>query len=295
MSKKQVVHARRFDFTGWMELVKTPSPLGAYCGNSSRKISGKDYSSDKFPWSGTETWDQAMELAQKGWAEGLKDIKAMSEKIWSVVGQEIQKTTFTFDVTGSVPDVDRFLLGEPENMVQFQQEDSVGHGKIVKIYVNSSASCGVSAETMFVRGAAVVALVDALENLGFSCEVETADAVAGQWTGDEEILQYHVMLKRAGGALDLDRLAFALAQPAWFRRLVFSAMEKEPEDIRRTFSVGRGYGYPTESRGLTSEERGIDVPSLRYGTHYWRDIKSATAWVLDAAAKVLGRPVNKAS
>ena len=89
-------------------------------------------------------------------------------------------------------------------------------------------------------------------------------------------------------------MAFALAQPAWFRRLVLSAMEKEPEDIRRTFGVGmNGYGYPTESRGLTSEELGIDVPSLRYGEHHWQDIKTATAWVLEAATKVLGRPVNK--
>ena len=294
METKQVVHSRDFDFSGFLALVKRePRTDGASCGRSSRKAGYKDYPTDKFPWSGTESWQDALDLAHKGWPDGLKDIKGMSEKIWKVVGQQIQKTTFFYDVSGAQPDVDRFLLGEPENMIQFQQEESVGHGKIVKIFVNSSASCGVSVNTMFVRGAAVVALVNALESLGFSCEVCTADAVAGQWHGDAQILQYNVMLKRAGGSLDLDRLAFALAQPAWFRRLVFSAMEQEPESIRSMIGVGYGYGCPTESRGLTSAERGIDVPSLRFGTHHWEDIKTATAWVLDAASKVLGRPVNK--
>ena len=285
-----MVHLRNFEFGDWLALVeKEPRARGL-----SREAS-HGRRGDRFPWAGTETFQQALDLAKKGWPEGLEDIKAMSERIWKVVGQEILKTTFTYDVAGAQPDVDRFLLGEPENMIQFRQEESVGHGRIVKVHVNGVASAGVGVGTMFLRGAAVVALVDALEHLGFSCEVATADAIAREWRGDEQVLQYNVMLKRAGGALDLDRLAFALAQPAWLRRLILSAMEQEPEDIRRAFDVGGVYGHPTESRGLTGAERGIDVPSLRYGTHHWQDISTATAWVLDAAAAVLGRPVNAVS
>lgn len=285
-----MVHERNFDFGGFLALAsKEPTFRGL-----SRQA---DYKSrgERFPWSGTETWAEAMDLAKKGWPEGLAEIKKMSETIWKVVGQEILKTTFTYDVCGSGADVDRFLLGEPENMIQFRQEESIGHGKIVKIRVNNVASSGVNVETMFLRGAALVALVDALEHLGFSCEIATADAIARDWRGDEQVLQYNVMLKRAGAALDLDRLAFVFAQPAWLRRLILGAMEHEPSDVRVMFDVGGGYGHPTESRGLTSEERGIDVPSLRHGTHHWNDMKAATAWVLDAAAKVLGRPVNKVS
>jgi len=288
------LYARNFEYGEWLELVqKTPRRDGPSSGSSSRGV----YRSRRgMPWAGTETFEQAIELAKKGWADGLKDIKAMSEAIWKVVGQEIQKTTFVYDVAGCQPDIDRYLCGEPENMIQFVHEkEQQGKGKIVKIFVNNVASCGVSTEAMFGRGAAVVALVDALENLGFSCEVATADALGREWRGDEKVLQYNVMLKRAGQPLELDRLAFALAQPCWLRRLVFSAMEQEPPEIRSMFGVGDGYGYPTESRGLTSEERGIDVPSLRYGEDTWTDMKSATAWVLEAASKVLGRDVRKAA
>jgi len=282
------IHKRTFEYGEWLDLVaKTPAFRGA-----SRNVEHRGRG--RFTWAGTATYAEAMDLTRKGWADGLKDIKDLSEKIWSVVGQEIQKTSFFYDVAGCQPDIDRYLAGEPENMIQFVSEkEQAGKGKIVKVFVNNVASSGITTAAMFGRGAAVVALVDALENLGFSCEVMTADAIASTWRGDKEILQYEVMLKRAGQSLDLDRLAFALAHPCWLRRLVFCAMEQESPEIRRMFGVGANYGCPAESRGLTSDERGIEVPSLRYGEQTWTDLESATAWVLDAAGKVLGRPVSQ--
>jgi len=277
------VYLRQMNYDQWLTLcARKPKISGA----ASRRRGDRS-------WAGTDSFEEAMKLAREGWAEGLKDISDLSEEIWDVVGQEIKKQDFHYDVQGCVLDVDRFLVGEPENMIEFHEEEEIGHGKIVKIRVNNVASCGVSAKTMFLRGAAVVALIDALEKLGFSCEVYTADALARRWRGDEEVLQYEVELRGPGDVLDMDRLAFGLAHPSWLRRMVFSAMEQEERDIREKFRVGGGYGMPTESRGDTSEERGIDVPSLRYGTHHWQDKATAIKWVLAAAAKVLGRPVEE--
>jgi hypothetical protein len=277
----QVVHRRQYDYDGFLaHCAKTPLIRSA----SSRSVGDRS-------WAGTSSFDEAMALARKGWPEGLKDIQKVSEAIWNVVGQEIQKVETLFDVCGAFADVDRYLTGEPEDMVQFVEEQTFGRGKVVKLFVNNAASCGVSAKTMFCRGAAVVALIDALEKLGYSCEVSTADALAGGWRGDNQLLQYEVELRGAGQVLDMDRMAFALAHPSWLRRMVFSAMEQEDATIRSTFKIGGGYGHPSESRGLTSDEHGIDVPSLRYGTHHWQSQDAAIKWVLDAAAKVLGRPV----
>lgn len=278
------MHKRTFDFDGWLEHVaQTPKFHGA----ASRR-------SENAGWSGTATFEDAMRLAKEGWPEGMARVKEMTESLWKVIGQQMTRVDVDYDVAGSFADVDRFLTGEPENMVLFVEDENVrGRGKVVKIWANMAASCGVSTETIFCRGAAVVALVDALEKLGYSCEIVVASAIAGRWRGDEDVLQYDVCVRKAGEPLDLDRLAFALANAAWLRRLVFSAKEQEDEGIRRRFGIPGGYGYPTEGRGNTSEERGIEVPSLRLGTHHWETQEAAAEWVLAAAAKVLGRPVTR--
>ena len=280
------IHDRFYSYDQWLTHCANPTPAG-FAGSPASRESGSD-------WTGTKNFQAAMDLARKGWAEGLEKIKAMSEEIWKVVGQEIKKQTFQYDVCGDVVDVDRYLSGEPENMIQFTEEQAVGHGKVIKIWVNTVASAGVTTETMFYRGAAVVALVDALEKLGFSCEVATIDAISERWTGDKNVLRYNVTLRSAGEALDLDRLAFALANASWFRRLIFSAMEQESPALRRQFRIGTGsYGCPEEARGATSDEHGMDVPSLRLGAHHFESQEAATKWVLSAAARLLGRPVEE--
>jgi len=283
------IHDRFYTYDQWLTHCANPTPYG-FAGEPASRQSR----SETETWTGTKNFQAAMDLARKGWSEGLETIAAMSEEIWKVVGQEIKKQTFQYDVCGDVVDVDRYLSGEPENMIQFTEEQAVGHGKIIKIWVNTVASKGVSATTMFYRGAAVVALVDALEKLGFSCEVSTIDAISERWSGDKNVLRYNVLLRGAGEALDLDRLAFALAHASWLRRLIFSAMEQESPALRRMFGIGMGtYGNPEEARGATNDEHGIDVPSLRYGTHHFQSQEAATKWVLTAAAQLLGRPVEE--
>jgi len=282
------IHLREFDFDAWLEHVaRTPSVNG-----SSRRSSHRN--ADGTFWSGTETFEDAMRLARDGWPEGLARVKDMAESIWNVIGQQMPRVDIQYDVAGAFADVDRFLTGEPEDMIQFVEDENVlGRGKVVKVWVNMSASAGVSTRTIFCRGAAVVALVDALEKLGYSCEIIVSAASSPGWNGDREVLQYDVCLRKAGDPLDLDRLAFALANSAWLRRLVFSAKEHENAALRSRFGIPGGYGCPTESRGHTSEERGIEVPSLRNGTHHWETQEAAMEWVLAAAAKVLGRPVSE--
>lgn len=279
-----MIYKREMGYDDFLTLCeKTPNTPGA-----SRATGDREFTH-------TRNFGEAMSLARNGWPEGLRDIQRISESIWNVVGQKVSKTTFFYDVCGSVPDVDRFLTGEPENMIQFSEEKTFGRGKVVKLHVNGAASCGVSAKTMFCRGAAVVALIDALEKLGHSCEVWTADAIADVFRGDDSVLQYEVELRGPGSPIDMDRMAFSLAHPSWLRRLCFSAMEQEPDEVRRRFGIGRHYGYPTESRGLTGEEFGIDVPSLRMGEHHWETQEAAIQWVLEAAALVLGRKLDMAA
>jgi hypothetical protein len=276
------IHDRRYSYDDWL----THCAKGPIAGAASR------YGDSGF--CGTKTFAEAMDLARKGWPEGLAAVKAMAEQIWRVVGQEVKKLEFNYEVAGDDVDVGRFLTGEPENMLEYIEEPSVGRGKIVHIYVNTVASCGISKETMYYRGAAVLALVDALEKLGFSCCVQTIDAISERWTGDKNVLRYNVTLREAGEALDMDRLAFALAHASWLRRLIFSAMEQESPELRKQFSVPNGcYGNPEEARGATNDEHGIDVPSLRYGSHHFQSQETAIKWVLEAAAQVLGRPVEQ--
>jgi hypothetical protein len=75
-----------------------------------------------------------------------------------------------------------------------------------------------------VRGVAVLAVVDAMEKQGRSCEVVAVESInsygakRGQW-------EIEVPIKRAGESADLDRMAFVLAHPSFLRRLIFCAQD----------------------------------------------------------------------
>jgi len=173
---------------------------------------------------GTASFEDAVTLASRGWPEGASRASEFRASLDSAVRDVTvaRQAGFAFDVVGEAIDVGKFLSGEPECCLTRSESGESASGRIVRIVANVAASGSVSADSLFARGAVVLAAIDILEGLGHRVEL----TVARGTTTNGQTLQIFVPIKSAGQPLDLDRLAFALCHPSFLRRLTWSVSEQ---------------------------------------------------------------------
>jgi hypothetical protein len=192
----------------------------------------------------------------------------------------IQRVEVSHDVEGHAIDVARFVDGEPEAWLKFEevlQESESGH-KLIRIAFNYSVSGHISPEVITRKGAAVAALVELLEYAGHRVELILCHAVA-EYRNDEAVTETYIRMKEFDQNLDSAVLAFALAHPATLRVLTFSIMEQYPYEVRRHIGVpGGGYGIPAE---VNKENRGdIYIARSLASDSQWDSAEKAEAWII---------------
>lgn len=185
---------------------------------------------------GTNTFAEALELARNGWPAGLEAVNRARELVKVPEGDNDFRIVPTFADEGDEVAVDRFLEGETDCWITFPTQDTPRSGRVVQVVVDACASCGVKVEEIAAKGAAALALVDALEARGLRVEL----IIGASAQKDETIWDVRVLLKRAEDVLELDRLAFFLTHAATLRRLFFRAWERLPNFSK----TGQGYGHP---------------------------------------------------
>ena len=191
------------------------------------KTNSRDKDRDEFFW--TKTFEDAVELQRVGWPEGTARVAEYREALsaWIAAAVSAKSKRFHWEVVGDFIDVGRYMTGEPEVFGNETPDGETINGRVVSIRLNSSVSGAVSAETICARGVTVLVAVDLLEALGIQCEVIAACAgrSCGGYAGNDKSVEqadYNVVVKRAGEAVDPDRLSFAVAHPSFFRRFGFA-------------------------------------------------------------------------
>ena len=217
------------DVQRWLR--DTPNKWGT---NDSRSGSLSDN------WSLGVSYDRALELANKGWSEGAKDL---SDRLAAHMPPRDKEDSWRFDVAGELPDIGRYLAGDPVHMRRHGHPK--GHQPIISIAVNIRLMCSVKASAMANYGAALVAAIDQIEHHGK--RVELTATFATRQSGNRVSTGWTV--KKAEDHLDLASVAFSLAHPAASRRIGFAMYEHS--------DVPRSYGYGS---GLTLEERDLIDP-----------------------------------
>lgn len=216
---------------GWADFMEScQMPAENWGSKSSRE------NSDRFAGA---SWEGALELANYGWPEGRRDFHQYMAA--AVQKLESNRPAFGFDVAGMYPQVPRFVAGDPMSMVTDDPQFSRSK-RIIPIYVSCSFSASVDKQRIINRGSAICGLIDIIEDANNSVEL-----IVYEHTQGESIREWcDIRLKAAGEPLDLDRLAFALAHPAFLRRLNFARQESQGAlfdgDYRKEFQWG--YGVP---------------------------------------------------
>ncbi len=223
---------------------------------------------DAMGFSLTKTWDDAVELATKGWEAGTKLVSEYQSKLLTTVCGGLTDQTMYLDLTTQYCyDMQSAIAGVPQCGVNFAPE---GNRKLIRIMINVGARASVSAETMRNKAAIVSALVLALE-LYHDVEIVVIRVDATHTRKQSNSYQLSFTLKHAGEPLNTSLLAFAVGHPAMLRRMIFSWHELylTPNAIAAT--GGNIYGWSIDIKdtsnfdiyiGAATEESHWDSPIL---------------------------------
>lgn len=268
----------------------TPVPAHR-CGSSSTKAGeGKS-------WDLGLGYEGALVAAREGWRQPLTEVERLATHVESKVDLDLFQTTFDSirDVAGSEVDIDRYLTGEPECMIESIPLTISRHGRAVRLVVPISYSAGTDSAKVLRRGSAVVALADLLAKAQHPLEVWAAitlttkhgKANSGKNTVRPDFVDL-VRVQAADEPLDVARLLFILAHPAGFRRLGFRSIE-QIEDRDLADAIGFSYGFPV---GFHQDDLPDQVDNtfvldhLNY-SHTW-DEDYCTTWITSVLDEVFG-------
>ena len=218
------------------------------------------------------SFDEAATLAFN-WPEGVKRMSAVRANI--AQGKAWRKTVYRRpNMPGSLMMGD-YLIGHPEPYAAIRRkpENTMRKGKtpVVRVFVNLACSAGISNTSLEARGAAVLAMVDAIEAAGYSAEV-VVGAHSGKGSASYD---FRVMVKRASDKLNLNSVAFALGNPDTFRRFIFGAREA---------TLGLQSCSVLEWNDIPEDAIHIGCMNVEYG-HKWTTPESSRKWIVSELAK----------
>jgi hypothetical protein len=206
-----------------------------------------------------------------GNAEAKSVMANMAIEINAVAGTLTSLPELRVSHEGQVVDISRMLEGDPECMYAMhdgEETTTSQHGKVLELAVGVTANGFISQDTLLRRGAAMLCLVDALEQAGYAVAL-TIYEVCNDRHG-RETFHLSVRVKHAHQPADIDLLSTALADGDILRRLCFVAQETGWPIFGQEISGNTGwlaYGYSTlekETSGwMAAEANRRKIPSTR--------------------------------
>lgn len=241
-------------------------------------------------WTGTASLDESLRFARYGgWdpdvATEFRDIfEAKLPKLRTYVSDELVEGR---DVSGFEVDVAGYCIGEPEHMHEWLPAENVINKRAFCVLIGHSISSGVTAEEIFIRGQAVVALVRALATMGYELEVWSEITLGGYGTSADYTTL--TCLHHAGEVMDQSAIEFSIGNPSWLRRIIFAAEETEPMDVRKAYGFmdGSGYGSPKAPihKDTVNADMVLDLGRAWFGEDWDNDdheklAESGYSWVV---------------
>ncbi len=185
-------------------------------------------------FSGTESFEEAWNLCRFGWDNGYdKFISKLN--ILNLKFSQIERLQNQYSCVGYVPNVAKFLCGNPKN-IKTKINETVK--KAIKINVEISYSAFTEIDAVINRGVCILSLITYLERLGIDCILEFSSTAVCE----DEMIEIIVPIKRDKEKLNIKLSYFPLVHPSFLRRLIFRAIEIIP-NCNNNWSVGYGYPY----------------------------------------------------
>lgn len=246
----------------------------------SAKADGKGGSSRRtgdIAWSGTDSWQDAADMAMNGW-QGMSHhldgvIEAVRQRMGEVDGLHNVRR---LDLVGTMPDVDRFLRGEIECMWDDLLIEEPHDGKVFTMIVDGTSRSDIDPADTLKRGAVLCGLVEAMNMLGYAMDIYVEHTWKLSKSGADTFHTLLCHVSHAGEPFDLSRVMFAIGHPAWNRRIAFGTAESIQE------MWDRGFSHVASARGMNGCHFALDVgASIQVGLNSIKKNTNPVKWVLD--------------
>lgn len=193
---------------------------------------------ENYDFTMTYSFEEALNLARKGWADGAKQAREFRGYVSEAIQtQHVNKGTWRKTLTGGGVRVPAYIQGRPDCFLSYKQ---IRDTKFVTLVYTGGASGSISPKILMKKGLMTAAVVDLLESQNIRVKLILAYA-------NNNVTELYVTLKEHSESLDIDRIAFWIGHPSAFRRIRFAFYETiENSEIRQ---AGNGQGQsenPTE-------------------------------------------------
>lgn len=202
------------------------SGLSEFLNAGPRVVPHCDSETGSASFTGTPSWETAVELLRAGWPAGAERARELSAALAGTLAaaDSCERPGPVWDVAGDDADVDRFLSGDPESMVAWAPEYVPVAGRVVRVVLDAGVNCSVNEGHLQTAGVMTAAAVDVLESRGVRCEVW----VSYPATFPKCEVEVRHRLKAAEEPLDLPRVVAGMHPSGW-RRVGFRWFETRPE------------------------------------------------------------------
>lgn len=192
-------------------------------------------------FTGTKSMDDALRLMREGWDSGAKKLtKSLRLKNLETQPKEVKKAIF--DIVGFQASVPRYLQGVPTSMVN--KKTVKQKQKVITLIKSSTYNAMTSAQQIMEDSVKFLQIVQAIEAKGVRVNIYCAFHTIVN--GRSEQIFTKIKIKSANERLNLAKMAFPLMHPSFLRRIMFRAVETNP-DVKNTGWLG-GYGMPAEPK-----------------------------------------------
>lgn len=189
-------------------------------------------------WNGVSTKEEAYSLFRKGWPEGTERVKTILAALQHLIKLPTLSETIDNDVEGVTPDIEASIQGRPEDMIIFPSVEVDAPPSILNVQLEMICSSVVTVTQLSYTGAILMAVQERLRMQG--CAVHYTLAYTVHNFNQTNCWQAYTDLPQT---LDIDTMAFVMANPAMMRVIAFSIMEHEPKEVRTIFGINPGGGY----------------------------------------------------
>lgn len=233
MKERKIVYEHFKSLTNLVDIISDRPNNRAYH-DIDVPASMRDERSEKKPWSGTPTFQDATDLIKTGFKDPLEKMKKEIVKINDT--EKPNRPKMRTDFVGFVPHVPNTVMGLPMTMIN--KEKQVSKNKMIHLIYSFGASSNVKPHEMIKGGINFISLVNSLEKQGYRVKID----VISTFTESKTLGVMTVNVKEFSQKLNLLKLTFPLISPAMFRRIAFKWLETTPDNKDKSFVST--YGRP---------------------------------------------------
>lgn len=249
MSKKFVIE--KFNsIDEYVKIIGQRKPNSAFAGEDSFSSEKKGRSE----FAATATYQDSVALIERGFSEGLdKMLDNHGERIsFKAHGSRALPAS---SPVGYAPIVPNAILGLPNSMMSKKTVQM--KTKVLSIWYDMGASCGVHADTILTAGRHLLELIDNLEKQGYRVELNVCAFMCAK-----EVCSAVVKVKTDKQPMNPLKIAYPILHASFLRRQGFKWLETCPKVTDHSLTYGYGtplkYAHDGSRRDYLKENKVID-------------------------------------